>query len=504
MDSASGLIPYSIATPSPPAEVRAEFSNDTALHIYVGENGQPHVLIYDASGQLVTSKARARCIDIPSVNALPQPAPISPDETILNDRYVRHWVGSALAPQHFRNQLRVFREYYHDFCAEVESTWPGLQVLELNEGAEQLSLHVRDRDFVAEIAQMGHGLQMWMQVMWFVVRSRQTATAVFDEPDVYMHADLQRRLIRLLRNRFPQVIIMTHSTEIISEVDPSEIVIVDRRRRASTAATSLTAVQRIVNSFGSVHNIGLARLWSSKVFVVTEGKDLSLLKVFQEKLFPGTQQPVDALPNMSVGGWGGWNDVVASTRFLTNALGERVIVHCIFDKDYHSPEQIKERQEEADLNGIALHVWTKKELESYLLVPAAISRLISRRISDSAHAPTPETISSQLFDICIAMEDDIIKALGQEFLSSNKRGGFPAAMEQACKVVEQAKRTLDSLLAIAPAKDVISSLSEWAQEEYGVSISPRSIAYELQPSEIADEVATVLRAVEEDTAASSR
>ncbi len=43
--------------------------------------------------------------------------------------------------------------------------------------------------------------------MWFVARTRGYATVILDEPDVYMHADLQRKLIRLLRNRYPQIVI---------------------------------------------------------------------------------------------------------------------------------------------------------------------------------------------------------------------------------------------------------------------------------------------------------
>lgn len=68
---------------------------------------------------------------------------------------------------------------------------------------------------MAEVALMGHGLQMWLQTMWFLCRSSPTATVVLDEPDVYMHPDLQRRLVRLVRGRYPQIIIATHSVEIV-------------------------------------------------------------------------------------------------------------------------------------------------------------------------------------------------------------------------------------------------------------------------------------------------
>lgn len=70
---------------------------------------------------------------------------------------------------------------------------------------------------------MGHGLQMWLQIVWFLARAARNATVVLDEPDVYMHPDLQRRLLTLVRNRFAQLLIATHSIEIVSDVDSRSI-----------------------------------------------------------------------------------------------------------------------------------------------------------------------------------------------------------------------------------------------------------------------------------------
>jgi predicted ATPase len=45
-----------------------------------------------------------------------------------------------------------------------------------------------------------------------------------------MHPDLQRKLIRLTRDRFAQCIIATHSVEIMGEPEPSNILIIDKKR----------------------------------------------------------------------------------------------------------------------------------------------------------------------------------------------------------------------------------------------------------------------------------
>jgi len=127
---------------------------------------------------------------------------------------------------------------------------------------------------------------MWLQTMWFLSISDKSDTIILDEPDVYMHADLQRRLIRLLKGRFKQIIVATHSIEIMAEVDAENILVIDKQRRMSKFTTSLPSVQKVINHIGGVHNIQLARLWSAKKFILVEGYDLNILNRIYNTLFP--------------------------------------------------------------------------------------------------------------------------------------------------------------------------------------------------------------------------
>lgn len=234
----------------PPSIISARFNNDSAIRIYLGGEDRIHAVVFDQEGKIVKTRIEANKLRIPSVEIMPQVAPVSREERTLTSDYVKAAISSHLAPLHFRNQLRIIKEYYPVFKEMAETTWPGLQVRELTGGGllsnDLLQLMIRDEDFVAEVASMGHGLQMWLQTMWFLARSSKASTVILDEPDVYMHPDIQRRLIRYIKNRIPQIIVTTHSVEIMSEVDVDEILIIDRKQPRSRFAGTLPAVQKLI------------------------------------------------------------------------------------------------------------------------------------------------------------------------------------------------------------------------------------------------------------------
>jgi predicted ATPase len=294
-------------------------------------------------------------------------------ELVRDADYIRRALDSALAPLHFQNQLYLLSEYWEDFKQAAESTWPGLQlhrpdlVEDFDESRRveirRVRLLVRDGAFTGELSAMGHGLQMWLQMLWFLARSRSVATVVLDEPDVYMHADLQRRLIRFLSadQTQRQLVIATHSVEMMAEVQPSDVVVVDAARPRSRAAKDTSDLQRVITDLGGVHTLQYARLWSSKRCLLVEGKDIDVLKPLHDLLYP-TAEALEASARFSIGGWSGWEYGVGIAKFVRE--GDRdIAVYCILDSDYWWPEQLEARRASARTHDVELHIWSRKEIE---------------------------------------------------------------------------------------------------------------------------------------------
>lgn len=486
----------------PPAIITATFDTQHTITIYIGHESKIHAVIKNPDGTTVITKGKAKEVSLGNVSTLPQVAPLSHNEKILSSDYVRGAMSSSLAPLHFRNQLNLLHEIINEFKKIAENTWPGLKILELQGQGEmpetELTLLIRDGDFVAEVGWMGHGLQIWLQIMWFLARTSENSTIILDEPDVYMHADLQRKLIRLLRNRAQQIIIATHSIEIMSEVEPEQVLIVDRKKKESTFTSSLPGVQQVINQIGGVHNLQLARLWNSRKCIFVEGKDISLLKHFHDTLFPKNQEPFDTIPNMTIGGWGGWNYVVGSSMLLKNSGGEEIVTYCIFDSDYHTPDEIKERLKNAKSHEVQMHIWARKEIENYLLLPKVIQRIISSSIVKGAVSPTKDEIIEHIDKIAEILKDSTFDAMADEFLIQDRKGGVGNANKLARERINHAWKTREGRLSIISGKSVISRLSEWSQTKFGVILSSHKIAHELLFSEIPPEIVDVVTAIEKN------
>ncbi len=332
--------------------------------------------------------------------------------------------------------------------------------------------------------------------MWFLARSKSDDTVILDEPDVYMHADLQRRLIRLVKSRNPQLIVATHSIEIMAEVEPEEILVVDQGRREAKFADSLPAVQRIIDQIGGVHNLNLARLSATRRCLLLEGKDIEILKQFQNTLVPDADELLDTIPNMPIGGWGGWNYAVGSRMLLRNALGEEIRTYCLLDSDYHTAEAIAGRYEEAARVGVCLHIWQRKEIENYLLVPSAILRVIRSKLQKEIDGITEDRVRSRLEKIAEAQKDAAFDAISQEALAENRAKGIKFANEIARKRIDTAWSSLKGKLSVVSGKLLLSKLSEWGQNRFGVSLSARRLAREIRTSEFEPEMRNVILAIE--------
>jgi AAA15 family ATPase/GTPase len=482
-----------------PAKITADFENGNKIKIYINDELNVFATIFNSNGINVESKKFAASLRLQDINILPQISPLMEAEPIITYETVQKNLATYLSSRNFRNQLHYYHKEFAKFKELAENTWEGLFIHSTSENIRtqgNLFLFVKDNRFEAEIGMMGHGLQMWLQTMWFLSRSSTSSTVILDEPDVYMHADLQRRLIKLVKSQYKQVIVATHSIEIMSEVEPENILPINNAKLRQEYANKAPIVQKIVNDIGSVHNIEIARLFSYNKFLIVEGErdDVKLLSIFQSKIFPNTFEQFDVLPKICVEGWGGWQRVIGSNKvFKENRT--TIITYCIFDSDYHTHDEIDKRLLDAKANEINLHIWNKKEIENYLLVPSAICRLVKKK--KKSVVIDEESIRFAIETICEDLKDDVVDSFAAEIRNRNTSKDIKTVNQEARKYVSDKWRT--EKWSLCSGKIVLSKIFGWITDHYKISINKFSLAREVSLSEVDSEIIKVITCIENKT-----
>jgi hypothetical protein len=135
-----------------------------------------------------------------------------------------------------------------------------------------------------EIFWAGFGFQVWCQMLTFIVQSKGMSLFIVDEPDIYLHSDLQRQLLGILKSLGPDILIATHSTEIITEADPDDLLVINKRFQSGKRLKDASQLQGIFHVLGSNLNPVLTQLAKTKRALFIEGKDFQLLSRFARRI----------------------------------------------------------------------------------------------------------------------------------------------------------------------------------------------------------------------------
>jgi len=469
------------------AEITAIFNNKVRIIVYLTPNIVFATVFHDEKN--ITRKAEAMKIGDLHLCVMPQIGLIREQETKLTQETIKKDMSSRLSSRHFRNELLMLKEdCFETFRDTAQKTWPNLRINDLcyDIDTENVELYVYDANYAAEIGLMGSGLQMWLQIIWFISRCSEYDTVVLDEPDVYMHPDMQIKILKIVQERFQQVIIATHSVEIISDVDPDKIVTVDRDTRKMRYSTSFKAVQEVIVNLGSSYNLSLARLGIAKKCVFVEGEDIKTLSKLQNILYPKCQQSLEQLPSVALGGWSRFDEALGAARLFYEQTNGEIQTYCILDHDYHTKKEIGKLYRTAKDNYLYLHVWERKELENYIITPVSIFRMTNLGIDEY------ESFRSELFLELDKLKGQTLGCLLDNMCKNDRSKEASFFLPQAQQLLDKCWNELEGRLSIANGKNIVSLINKWMRQRYKISCSRYQLINRLDFADIADEMKTVI------------
>lgn len=475
------------------AKVSAKYEDGSKIVVYLNTE-VAFSCVYDAQGNNIKSSNKALYYELDSIDILPQIGLIKENEKLLTADTITTNEHTYLSSRHFRNELWFYKEEkFNLFKKLAEETWAGLEITELSYNfseSENISLLVVDDRFTAEIGLMGSGLQMWLQIIWFISKIDNAKTIILDEPDVYMHPDLQRKVLDIVKRSYPQIIIATHSIEIISEVEPNNIVSIDKKSRSLKYATDSCAVQKIVDGIGGLHNLSLIRIGIAKKCLFVEGEDMKILSKFYQIIYPEAENSINSLPAISLGGFTKLNEAFGAAKLFHDETNGEIKCYCILDRDYHLKEELDRKTDEAEKNKLGLHVWERKEIENYVLEPKVFFRLL--KIEQTQYDDFVNSFEKVLDEFKIEIYDNISTEVHR---SNGRKLELKTCNEIARKHMDENWTSFENKIKMVPGKDALSKINQWLKDDYNKSFSIANIIKNFKPEEVTPELKSVLNKI---------
>ena len=490
-----------------PAWVRFRLASGNMLTLYFPEHRVCR-LIPNAQGRSCASpatfKAQFRC----PIGFVPILGPVEQLEELNERETARRALFNYRAARNFRNTWYHFPEAFDELRNLVLRTWPGMDVNlpEVNRTHDKprLELWCPESRRPREIAWAGFGFQVWCQMLTHIIRWKKSSIFLIDEPDIYLHSDLQRQLLGILKALGPDIMLATHSTEIVTESDTEDIVLVDKRRSRSRRLRRPDQLGDVFKLLGSNMNPVLTQLAKTRRVLFVEGEDFQFIGRFARRL--GFERVANRADFAVVRAEGFNPERVRNLKTgMEETLGVKVGAAVIFDSDYRSRAECNQFETDFRKHCELVVVHSRKEIENFLLVPTAIDRAAQNKLTVRSRRDGVEAV---FFPVALEALDRFslekrAHVFGQRLSEAKRfdretRGGQHEATinEKTLTELEKSWEDAEVRLGLIGGKEAFSYVAGEIQRQLGVSITAASVIDAMRLEEVPPEMIELIQRID--------
>lgn len=490
-----------------PAIIRFRLSDNSYLQVYFPSQGVCYMNYESDTLTIRSPKEFLENVGI-EIGYVPILGPIEHQERLFQKDAARLALLTHRASRNFRNIWYHYSEDFDQFKSLVKSTWPGMDIdppeVNLLENGSVINMFCPEDRIPREIYWAGFGFQVWCQMLTYIIKNKNATLFMIDEPDIYLHSDLQRQLLGILKGLGPDIIIATHSTELISEAELNDILIINKSNNSAKRIKDPSQLREIFQVLGSNLNPVLTQIAKSKRVLFVEGKDFIVFSKFARIL--GLDQVANR-GDFAVVPIEGFNPtrLRAFKEGIEKTIGSKILSAVIFDRDYRSEAEVKDEKDDLQKGNFFAHIHTRKEIENFLLLIEPIERAIKIRLKEkNKRTNKNETIDISTTEILELVSSDF-KFRTQAQLQShrlryekslNPKIDDSTIIEKILSEFENEWNDLNNRLMILPGKDFLSGLNQYLQDNFKITITNSNILSSTKKEEVPTEILTLINDIE--------
>lgn len=467
----------------PNTRIEFHFNNNSKIVIFFPEKDS--IIISCEGNYVIDSIIKFKRHFDYKVGFVPVLGPLVESERIYTKETARISMFNYNSSRNFRNIWYHFPDKFEEFRKTINETWDNIQIEEkIENGFDEednqiLQLYCEEGRITRELYWTGFGFQVWCQMLTFIIKNQDSNILLIDEPDIYLHSDLQRQLIQILKNQNYAVVIATHALEMINEAKKNDIVYINRNHKKSFRISDNIKLKELHETLGSRINPVLTEVMKTRKILFLEGKDFNILECLFRKFdvkFNRRKFTINIIEGFNP------SKVQYMLQGLEYAIEDSVKSLTILDKDYRSEKEITniidEFRAETEKE---IHILGCKEIENILLNIDAIHRLSEKKTGTKISIKKiEEIIDSYISENIERIKDDYFRKyyIYGNYTSSNyekERREFIRYFEDEFK---------KDPIKFIPGKDSLKYIRKKLNNLFNISFSNEELINEFHTNEI--------------------
>jgi predicted ATPase len=340
----------------------------------------------------------------------------------------------------------------------------------------------------------GAGLVQVVQLLAFTLWGSH-GIVLLDEPDAHLHSSMQLIVVDMLehlsRQYEFQVLISTHSKEIINFVAPSLLIPVTRSASLQPLQPQASALA-VLQELGHVDNVDLYSLFTSRRCIFVEGpSDAALLQRAAARVKSTVFEGDSRVVVVRTGGVDNFAPATA-VRVFAELAGIQIAQLTVRDRDGLPDDK---RQVLCDREP-SLRVHSLDCIESYLVQPGALAKAVTSAFGQTIGEDEVRAIALAACDeLKDETADRIANALDRWYAREERRHLSAGELNsEARSVRDNAWGDLAERLKYVPGKRVLAKCRDELQRRFHVSLSDQAIIDHL---DVGAEMAELAKLIEE-------
>lgn len=399
---------------------------------------------------------------------IPQLGQLAERETLVGREHMLRSLNTTLAPHHLRNHIyQLLNEAEYNLVRKIiNDYWEGIDLkdIEFDIGTAILYCLYGENSQFHEIAWAGQGFQIWLQIVTHMVRLSNTSTLVLDEPEIFLHPKKQHDLIQALREYYNGTIIMaTHSSELMNNVDISHIIHVqkDAHRTKIVQVSDRNALEKIRGSIGSGFNLIASQFEDVVLLIATEYQlDYEIVQQLASGYGINVRNQ-----NVRISGFNNWKDCLHYKQAYSLFFGKQVGCSLLLDRDYYPQGYLDTIENELTSQKIKVVFTPGKEIENLFLEENLLKTLIPKGDSKELDEFLDEIYKNE-YDKCFSRYVDFY----HQFSAERKGKAYSSIyldLKPSFDVNWNDKKRRHNLI---PGKSTLAKLRVFFKERYNMTL----------------------------------